>query len=200
MSVEYYNKNAEEFIERTFDLDMSYLLEKFIKYIPDGGTILDIGCGSGRDSKWFSDHGYDTYAIDGSEKFVDHTKTIIGDKAVECMFDSFRPIELFGRLVKFDGLWASASLLHVPEEKLIDVIDRFMYYLNENGVFFLSFKKSNHNYVKDGRAFTNFTIEKWREFIEGSNYANVLEIFETKDVREGKEDESWINIIMEKYL
>ena len=200
MSVEYYNKNAEAFIERTFDLDMSHLLKKFIKYIPDGGTVLDIGCGSGRDSKWFKDRGYDVYAIDGSEKFVEHTKGIIGEKVVQCMFDQFRPIDLYGRLVQFDGLWASASLLHVPEDDLINVIDTFMYYLKPDGVFFLSFKKAEENYLKDNRHFTNFTIDKWNDFIEGSHFANVIDIFETQDIREGKDGEAWVNIILEKYL
>lgn len=200
MSVEYYNKNAQAFIERTFDLDMTYLLNKFVSRIPDGATILDIGCGSGRDSKWFKDQGYDIYAIDGSEAFVEHTKSLIGDKAKLCMFDQFRPVQLYGREVRFDGLWASASLLHVAEESLINVIDNFMYYLKADGIFFLSFKKSDKNFSKDDREFTNFTIDKWMKFIEGSHFANVLEIFETKDIREGKEDETWINIIMEKYL
>lgn len=200
MSVEYYNKNAEAFIERTFELDMSYLLNKFIKFIPNGGTILDIGCGSGRDSKWFLENGYNVYAIDGSEKFVEHTKSIIGDKAQQCMFDQFRPIDLYGRVVQFDGLWASASLLHVPQDELIYVIDTFMYYLKADGVFFLSFKKAKKDYVKDNRHFTNFTIDMWNEFIEGSHFANVVEIFETEDIREGKEGETWINIILEKYL
>lgn len=200
MSVEYYNKNAKTFIERTCDLDMGYLLERFTKHIPDGGTILDIGCGSGRDSQWFEEQGYDVYAIDGSNEMINHVKTFIGDRARTCMFDEFDPIELYGRMLHFDGLWASASLLHVAEDDLINVLDSFMYYLKPDGVFFLSFKKAEENFIKDGREFTNFTIDKWNTFIENSHFANVIDIFETKDIRDGKEGEAWINIIIEKYF
>jgi 2-polyprenyl-3-methyl-5-hydroxy-6-metoxy-1,4-benzoquinol methylase len=68
MSINYYNKNFTEFIDRTLSVDMSTLTNRFLSYMVDKGVILDLGCGSGRDSKTFMSLGYDVYAIDGSEE------------------------------------------------------------------------------------------------------------------------------------
>ncbi len=118
-SYEYYNANAEAFIERTFHIDIDQMIHNFTRHIPEGGRILDLGCGSGRDSKRFSQMRYDVYAVDASEKMVEHTRALIGDRVVLSTFEDYTSD------IKFDGIWASASLLHVPEENMLDILRKY---------------------------------------------------------------------------
>ena len=65
-TLEYYNENADKFILGTLNVDMMTIQKKFISYIPKNGKVLDLGCGSGRDSLFFKTLGYNVTAIDGS--------------------------------------------------------------------------------------------------------------------------------------
>ena len=77
-NIEYYNNNSKEFIENTINSDMSLWRDKFEKYIPDGGHILDAGCGSGRDSKAFFKHGYSVVAFDASREMCKFASEYLG--------------------------------------------------------------------------------------------------------------------------
>ncbi len=135
MSIGYYDKNAKKYIRDTLDVNMSELYDWFLEYLPEQGTILDIGCGSGRDSKYFQEKGYEVYAHDGSVEMVRHAQRFIGKRAVVCRFDEFTPRNCFRKDLTFDGIWACSSLLHVIEEKLPEIIDNYLDYLKEDGVF-----------------------------------------------------------------
>lgn len=82
-TIKYYNDNAEQFIELSKGTDMSQLYRLFEVSIPNGGTILDVGCGSGRDSKYFVDNGYAVTAIDGSEVLCKAASKYIGIDVIE---------------------------------------------------------------------------------------------------------------------
>lgn len=193
-SVDYYNENAKDFIERTFNSDMSFLYKEFLQYIPKGGTLLDIGCGSGRDAKWFLEQGFNVYAHDASEKMVEHGKNILGERIKLCTFEEFKP-EIFGKLLKFDGLWANACLLHVPENQLPKVITDYTRWLQPGGCFYMSFKHRSENHIKGSRHFTNMTKEKVERILNQCETLDIVKIFETGDVRDELKDESWINVI-----
>jgi 2-polyprenyl-3-methyl-5-hydroxy-6-metoxy-1,4-benzoquinol methylase len=198
MSIDYYDKNSEKFIEDTFNLNMELLYEPFEKELKEGDTILDIGCGSGRDSKYFAEKGYDVYAHDGSVEMVGQTQRYIGDKAKLATFEEFDVKELYGRDIEFDGMWACASLLHIEEENMRMVISKYLKFLKTGGVFFMSFKMRNENHVKGGRIFTNYTRGKLENLLLGFEELTILEIVETMDVRDGREDEGWISAIVRK--
>ena len=106
-TLDYYNKNAISFIEGTLHVDFSTLQNKFASYIEKGGSILDLGCGSGRDSKAFLEMGYSVVAIDGSQELCKLASKYIGQNVLCSTFQEYSPEELF------DGIWACASLLHL---------------------------------------------------------------------------------------
>lgn len=197
-SVDYYNSNAERYLIDTENADMSRLYVMFEKYLKPGDTILDIGCGSGRDSKYFAEKNYNVYAHDGSEAMVAHAKKQLGDKVAHCYFEDFDPVKLFQHAIFFDGLWACSTLLHVKEEDLVGVINHYTDYLKDGGVFFMSFKKREENHEKDGRIFTNFTRPKLEQMLAKCNGLEILEALETTDVREGRANEGWISVTVRK--
>lgn len=189
MSIQYYNDHSDKFIKETFNADMLSIVERFLVHIPDKGAILDLGCGSGRDSGYFVARGYEVYGIDGSEKMIEHARRILGDRAVLTTFDAYSSDKLF------DGIWASASLLHVPYEELPDIISKYRDMLGVGGVFYMSFKNRERDYEKDGRYFTCFDEKRLLELLMQLDGLKVMQVFETADVRKNRGDQLWVNCL-----
>ncbi|PKM58211.1 MAG: SAM-dependent methyltransferase [Firmicutes bacterium HGW-Firmicutes-3] len=190
MSINYYNNNAENFINDTFYLSMSELMNEFLTYVGNTGTILDLGCGSGRDALEFQKRGYKVFAVDGSKEMIAHTSKFLSDKAICSTFSDYETN------IKFHGIWALASLLHVPEADMITILRKYRDLLAEDGVFFMSFKNRKNNYEKDGRCFTCYTKEKLLSVLSEVGSLDVIKFIDTVDIREGREDEKWISAIV----
>ncbi|SVB60985.1 uncharacterized protein METZ01_LOCUS213839, partial [marine metagenome] len=106
-TIDFYNKNAENYCSKTIGIDLTQIYEKFLKYIPKQGAILDLGCGSGRDSLYFLNNGFDVTSMDASIEMVKLSSKLINQKTIH------RKIEDIDFKDKFDGIWACASLLHI---------------------------------------------------------------------------------------
>lgn len=190
MSVNFYNENAENFFSQTVRADMGLLYEKFLSKLPTTkGKILDLGCGSGRDSKHFKGLGFEVVALDLSEELAKKASEYIGQKVI---VQDMRDLEFED---EFIGVWACASILHLPVEDIEIVFKKVFKSLKKDGIFYLSFKYGENDYIKNGREFTCFTPEKFLQYFPQYK-ENIIEIFETSDVREGREGEKWFNIIM----
>lgn len=192
MSIDFYNKNAESFFSQTVEADMSMLYEKFLDRLPaKKGKILDLGCGSGRDSKFFKDMGFEIVAMDLSEELGEKASEYIGQ---EVIVKDMRELDFED---EFIGVWACASILHLPIEDIGIVLGKIFKSLKNGGIFYSSFKYGERDYTKDGREFTCFTEERFFKYFP--QYRDrVVEIFQTSDVRAGREDEKWFNIFFEK--
>lgn len=186
----YYKEHAKEFIENTKDSDMSALYTFFEAYLIGGGTILDIGFGSGRDSLYFASKGYTVYAIDPEEEFVKHGKQI-GLKNVEQL-----KAEDINYENKFDGIWACASLLHVSSVYLNDVFKRCSRAMKEKGAMYISFKLGDFEGMRNGRFYLDLTEESLQRYLINSGL-KISETKITKDVRPDH-DEMWLNAILTK--
>ena len=108
-TIDFYNAQATQYVAETVDLDVLNIRNRFLNLIPEGGHILDLGCGSGRDSWFFLDQGYSVTAVDASHALAKLASEFIG-KPVENL--SFQELDY---LEEFDGIWACASLLHCPK-------------------------------------------------------------------------------------
>ena len=95
----------------------------------------------------------------------------------------------------FRSVWACASLLHVPKNEISFCISKLINSLKEGGFMYASFKYGNEEYLKDGRVFNCYTDESVKDLFAGSK---IIGVWKTKDVREGREDEYWINVIVKK--
>ena len=186
----YYKEHAKEFIENTINCDMSEQYRFFESHLKCKGTILDIGFGSGRDSLYFRSKGYEVYAIDPEEKFVKHAKEI-GLKNIYQI-----KAEEIDFVNTFDGIWACASLLHVPSKVLPSVLTKCARALKKDGIMYVSFKYGDFEGVRNGRFFLDLTENSLNTIISKVGLT-VLDMFVTNDVRPDK-NEKWVNAIIGK--
>ena len=191
-TLSYYNKNAKQFVSDTIDVTFTETQDVFLDYIPAGASILDFGCGSGRDTKYFLSKGCDVDAIDGSEELCKIASEHTGISVKQMLFDELDVIEAY------DGIWACASILHVEKNHLSDVIHRIATATKENGTVYLSFKYGDFEGVKNGRYFTYLTEESFEEMIQDIPTLTIEKMWISGDVRPGRGDEQWLNLILKK--
>ena len=191
VTLQYYNDHAREFAEQTQHVDFGEIQQEFIKLIPDAGHILDFGCGAGRDSRYFLSHGYRVTALDGSHSLALLAEDYIQQKVVRQSFEAFAEIDAY------DGIWACASLLHLPWDTLRQVVWKLAAALHSKGILYASFKYGNFTGMRHGRYFTDMTEERWQALTEGMTAWHVLKIWVTGDVREGRSGQ-WLNILCKK--
>lgn len=191
-TIEYYNNEASSFFESTVSVDFLKIQEQFLKYVKPGGRILDLGCGSGRDSRAFLERGYEVVAVDGSRELAKIAGAYIGQEVIVADFREFEPEGTF------DGIWACASLLHLPKGEIVAVMRRMAAHLAEGGCFYASFKYGEFQGERNGRYFTDMTEESFRELLEGVPGLAIEEYFSSGDVRAGRDRERWLNVMLRK--
>jgi SAM-dependent methyltransferase len=191
-TIEVYNKNADSFYEDTVNVDMAELYNRFLKYIKPSGTILDAGCGSGRDSLFFKNHGFHVTAFDASEEMVQRSSKLLGQPVYRMYLEevNFRH--------QFDGIWACASMLHVKRTNLEEVTRKLAGLLTSEGVIYMSFKYGDKEYEKDGRYFNCYDETTYRNLVQSIPELKIKEIFITTDARPSRKGEYWLNIILHK--
>lgn len=188
-SVDYYNNHAEEFFAGTNQVGMADIYGRFLPLIPEGGSILDAGCGSGRDAKVFTEMGYRVDAFDASHSLVELANRNNGIQASVDTFDSFTSDKAY------DGIWACASLLHVPSDKLAETIKSLSTFLQPSGVFYLSFKLGIGEREAGNRVFTDMTLDTLTETVNDIADLGIAESWITQDLRQDR-SEKWLNALL----
>ena len=191
-TINYYNQNAENFIANTQNADMHPTQERFLRLLDANTSILDFGCGSGRDTKYFLEKGYQVTATDGSAELCRLASEFIGIKVKEMLFQELDAMN------QYDGIWACSSILHLPKKVLLPVIQKKCEALKDNGIIYTSFKYGDFEGERNGRYFTDFTEKTFREYIEKVPELTIEEAWITSDVRPGRGEEKWLNLILRK--
>jgi len=191
-TLSYYSENAEKFVEGTVNVDMGEFYKEFLAFIPDGSAILDAGCGSGRDTKYFLEQGYDVVAFDNCPEIV-RIASNYTDHDIQLL--SFSDVNFIDQ---FDGVWACASLLHVSSDKLPDVLLRLSKSLKPDGILYTSFKFGTEEVVRGERFFRDYTESSFDNLLKGLTYFKLLKYWVTSDLRPSRQDEKWLNIILRK--
>ncbi len=171
---------------------MTSLYGTFLQSLKTGDKILDVGCGSGRDSYYFKQQGYRVSAFDASIEMVKRSSKLLGQSVIHSSFEDFHTTDFF------DGIWACASLLHVKRNQLSSIVQKFADSLKQNGLFYMSFKDGDHEFTHEGRYFNCFSENTFRFFVQDLPDLHLFDLFKTKDVRPEKAQEYWLNCFLHK--
>jgi SAM-dependent methyltransferase len=192
LTINYYNEKTQDFIDSTVNVDFTATQDKFINKLQTGCHILDFGCGSGRDSKYFNDKGFQVTAIDGSIELCKFASELTGLNVKQMYFQDLCDVEVY------DAIWACSSILHLPYSDLKDVMLKMIVALKQDGIIYTSFKFGNFEGMRNGRYFTDMDNAKFDDFI--SQYPNITieELWVTGDVRPERSNEKWLNVILRK--
>lgn len=190
-TIDYYNQNAASFVNGTVYVDFKETQDKFLKVLP-GNRVLDFGCGSGRDTKYFLNAGLDVVATDGSEELCRSASVYTGIQVKHMLFQDLNEVN------RYDGIWACSSILHLPKDELRIVFSKMVNALSSNGIIYTSFKYGDFEGERNGRFFTDFTLDIFTAFIKDMKDIEIEEYWITGDVRPGREEEKWLNLLLRK--
>lgn len=188
----YYNQNATQFYNSTVSVEFTSTQQRFLLHLPESAAILDFGCGSGRDTKAFLDQGCLVEAIDGSVELCKLASAYTGLQVRHMLFQELSEVN------KYDGIWACSSILHLPDDELLNVMRKMSDALKPNGIIYTSFKYGTFSGERNGRYFTDMTEETFAEFIRDIEEIQIEEQWITSDVRPGRGEEQWLNLILQK--
>lgn len=191
-TIEYYENNATDYIQATLHADVSGLYKPFEDLLPPRARILDLGCGSGRDSKYFVDQGYDVVAIDPVLSMCEQTRSMVDIPVLQMRAQQ---IDFWN---EFDGVWACASMLHIKRDDQEKTLCRIADSLKIGGVLYSSWKYGDIDRVVDGRRFTDFTESSFKELLDKLNVFDAIRIWITQDVREDNKNQKWLNVLLKK--
>lgn len=189
----YYQRNAQQFFESTVAVDMAEIRDRFTALLPAHGSVLDAGCGSGRDAKAFAEQGFQVEAFDASPELAELASQHSG-LPVKVM--RFQELDVSAR---YDGIWCCASLLHVSRAELPGVFRRLAQALKAGGVLYASFKYGQGEREDNGRVFTDMREGKIAGMFTDNEIAGlrVVQEWMSEDRRPDRNDR-WVNVIIEK--
>ena len=191
-TIDYYNTNAKQFVETTAFVEFHSMQHIFLDKLPAASAILDFGCGSGRDTKYFIEQGYYVDAIDGSVELCKLASEYTGIEVKHMYFHELSEVE------KYDGIWACSSILHLSVSELKDVMQKMEKALKPKGIIYTSFKYGTFSGERNGRFFTDMTEDTFAELLEEISGLSIEEQWVTSDVRPGRGEERWLNIMLRK--
>ena len=194
-TLEYYNQNAKIYCEQTLIGNLQENYNKFLEHLQPNAYILDFGCGSGRDSKYFLDNGYNVKAVDGSIEMCKLASKYI-NQDVTCMkFEELNDINAY------DGIWACSSILHIEKENLSDILIKMINSLKVNGIIYTSFKIGTGYEIKEGKYYNYLTKDEMIQTLnKTSKFVKLIDYFETlPSTRRKAENTIWGNFIIKKF-
>jgi SAM-dependent methyltransferase len=171
---------------------MSFLYDRFLVRIPEGGSILDAGCGSGRDAKAFAELGYTVSAVDASATMAALARRATGLDVRVCRFE-----ELDWE-AEFDGVWACASLVHLSPPDLGLAVSRLAAALRPGGFLYASFAHGAGVRRSAERTFVRQDEESVRELLSSESLLRLVEHWTTSDRRASRKDRRWLNVLCER--
>ena len=199
ITIESYNKTAEDYAARVEGLFPEEQAESFLSYLPGSSLILDLGCGSGRDAKNFTERGYKVIGIDLSEKLL----AIASKNAPKADFRLMDITDLDFSDNYFNGVWAAGSLLHIPKKDIPDVTEGIYRILKPEGILYVSVKEGTGEVIKSDKIYGG--VEKFWSFFQEGKLESILETsgFTILESTTDKPDNSyatnpWMSILCRK--
>ena len=193
----HYNQSADQFWVGTKDHDVSQNYAALLDAIDDNGieppfSILDVGCGPGRDLIYFRAQGHQVVGLDGSRAFVDHARDLTG---CEVWHQDFIKLDL--PVEYFDGIFANASLFHVPTKELPRVLGEFHTSLKPGGILFASNPRGNNQEGMQGERYCCFhDYETWLKFLSDAEFTELSHYYRPTGLP--REQQPWLASVWQK--
>ena len=191
-TIQYYDSHAQEFLASISTANMSAACDQFISFLKPKARIMDLGCGTGRDSLYFASKGCFVLPVDASAEMCRITTENTKLQAQQIRFEELEYVE------EFDGVWACASLLHASRESLPEIMSRINSALKLGGILYFSFKYGTGSAMKNGRYFTNMTEADLPWLCNERNGFKVEHVCVSNDVRPERSEEKWLNVFARK--
>ena len=192
MSIGFQEDNAEWFFQRPVNVGMGEAQSRFRSFLEPGAAVLDAGCGSGRDARVFRDLGYDVTAMEAAPSLAALAQAPIGVPVEVMTFDQITWRD------RFDGIWACASLLHVPAIDLPGIMGRLRDAMAPGGILWASFKFGTEERLEVNRNFTDFDASRMTALLASVAGLDLIETYVTPDSRADFSHQSWLNVLCRK--
>lgn len=187
-TLNFYDNHADEYAQHTRHGLPASTYSSFLSFLPEKSHIMDAGCGPGRDSVYFQKQGHQVAAFDASPAMVKLAKA----KGISTLCHGFLDLPQGKYEGKFDGIWASASLLHLPKSELSQAITNLQACLKPGGVMHASFKQGvGESFDAEQRYFSFYTKAELQEIFGG--FFPKLKIMEEKDSL-GRDGTTWLYV------
>jgi len=174
-TLDHYNQTADDFFAGTVDHDVEQNITALLQHIIGDApfTILDVGCGPGRDLKTFKARGHIAVGLEGAPRFVDMARSYSGcDVWLQDFFNPDLPVN------HFDGVFANAALFHVPSQELPRVLLALHAALKPGGVLFSSNPHGNNQEGWNrGRYGTYYDLETWRRYMIAAGFVELTHYY-----------------------
>lgn len=195
-TLDFYERFAEAFWRGTQGHDVSQNRAALLDYIAGGGpySILDFGCGPGRDLATFRDLGHEAVGLDGAERFVEMARQQTG---CEVWHQDFLDLRLPSE--RFDGIFANASLFHIPSQELPRILGQLWDTLKPNGILFSSNPRGNdQEFWQDHRYGSFYTFETWQRLLADANFQEVTHYY--RPPGKPRQQQPWLATVWRKAI
>jgi hypothetical protein len=190
-TLEYYDKNADQYLNKTLFLDLSELYKEFEANVTKRGRILDAGCGVGRDTRYFIEQGYTVISFDASKEMARKCNEYPHAFCLNISFEDLKFRE------EFDGVWCCGSLLHLTLEGGKGAIRRLTTSLKVGGIMFVSLKEGEGKEKSEGRFFQYYNESSVKELYKGDSRLEVVKMWATKS-SVPEEKHNWLSLLLQR--
>lgn len=191
-SIDYYNRYAVPYYEETVDVDMTEVIEPFMELLPENAEVLDLGCGSGRDTIVLEESGFYVTPMDGSEEMCKLAEINTDQEVLQMTYDEMEFDDVF------DGIWACAALVHLTDDEMREIMKKLIQALKADGILYFSVHKGDRDGIYNGRYFRDYTRKELSDLMEEFPELELINMWTTQDARSGKSDGQWLNVLAKK--
>lgn len=192
---ESYDKYAKLYAENTFHKLLQFQLNNFISHLPKGAKILDVACGSGRDTQYLTEDGFDVLGIDISEELLKEARL----RAKNCKFQKMNLLRLEFDESSFDGIWCTNAVTVIPKDNISEAVKEIHRVLKKEGILYISVKEGHGQEIVARKEYENapfyysyLTKEELENLLKESNFQIISS--EVSDAQGTK----WVEIFAKK--
>lgn len=191
-TIEYFDQNAERCFADAFTITARTNQDHFLSYVRPAGSILDFGCGSGRDTAYFMERGFEVTATDGSREMCRLASEFLGMPVRVLEFNELDEVD------RYDGIFASASVMHLEYDRLLEVFPKMARALHEGGIIYVSFKYGDDDGYLGKRYYTKMTEERFAQMLDDFPQLEVVEQGIFGNEHPGQPDFRWLYAYLRK--